>query len=160
MTIDYGRIGTYDYRVVTEMLSESYDLAKQSLSYLFGMHAQLQFANVNIDNTRRVDLDYSIVKNYAMIIQQHFQNARSVFDAVRSLNEHVLTQYGDIYGYKNLDEFLTDQYLSVPLTYATLSASIGYPITVIGGEKGRYVDIGDTWIEIDKEYKFIGWENL
>jgi hypothetical protein len=160
MTSLSGRIGTYDYRVVTEFLSEAYDLSKTSLKYLYGMHKELQNANVNTDATRRVDLDHSIVANYSMIINQHYRNARTIFDAIRALNEHILTQYGAIYGYATMDEFLIDQYISVPLTYAVLSESIGYPISIVGDSKGRFNDISNLWIDIDIPYELIGWENL
>jgi hypothetical protein len=141
MTSVTGRIGTYDYRVVTEFISEAYDLSLTSLKYLYNMHTELQKANVNTDATRRIDLDHCIVKSYALIITEHFNNARTIFDAIRSLNDHILTQYGSVYGYQTIDQFLIDQYISVPLTYAVLSESIGYPITIVGDSKGRFGDL-------------------
>lgn len=155
-----GRIGTYDYRICTEFISEAYDLSTTGLKYLYGMHAELQKANVNTDATRRIDLDRSIVKTYALILNNQLNDTRVMFDAIRALNEHILNKYGDLYGYTNLDEFLIDQHISVPLTYAVLSEVVGYPISIIGDAKGRFQDMTLLWSDIEIEYKFIGWENL
>lgn len=160
MTSLSGRIGTYDYRVCTEFISEAYDLSITSLKYLYGMHAELQRADVNTDATRRIDLDHSIVKNYAIIINNQLNDARIMFDAIRALNDHILDKYGSIYGYTTIDDFLIDQYISVPATYAVLSESIGYPITIVGDEKGSLQDIYNLWSDIDLEWQLIAWENL
>lgn len=154
------RIGTYDYRVITEKISEAYDLGKQSLGPLICMFNTLQNSDVNVRQRNRSELDSFLRRTYAYIIFKHLDNQQSMYNAISSLNSHVLREYGEAYGYEDLDEFLIDQFLEVPLTYAILSEQAGYTITVIGEYKARLVDINLVMKDISLPFEKIGWENL
>lgn len=155
-----NRIGTYNFRVLTEGISEMFDLGVLSLKSLYGMNQNLQLSRANVNATARVDLQNAIVHTYGFIIQRHINNIPSIMDAIVSLNLHIRDTYGDIYDYQNMDEFLIDQYLSVPVTYANLSNYAGFSISVIGSKKGLYADIDDYWPDVELTYEEIGSVNL
>lgn len=157
---DGHRIGTYDYRVITEAIAESYDLGKECLNPLVCMYNNLQNCDVNIRQRHRTELESFLRRTYAYIIYKHLDNQQSMYNAVRTLNTHVMREYGAAYGYDNLDEFLIDQFLEVPLTYAILSEQVGYTITVIGDARARWSDMHLLWKDITLPMNKIGWENL
>lgn len=157
---DGHRIGTYDYRVITERISEAYDLGKQSLGPLVCMFNTLRNTDINARQRHKTELESFLRRTYAYIIFKHLDNQQTMYNAIRALNEHVLREYGEAYGYENLDEFLIDQFLQVPLTYAILSEQIGYTITVIGDSRARLIDIGLLMKDITLPWDKIGWENL
>lgn len=154
------RIGTYDYITIAETISEAYDLGKQSLSHLSCMFNNLQITDINVRQRHKTELESFLRSTYSYIIYRHLDNQQSLYSAVRGLNDHVLREYGQAYGYEDLDEFLIDQFLEVPLTYAILSDQVGQSITVIGDSKARWSDINISWKDIDLPYNRIGWENL
>jgi len=154
------RIGTYDYIYAAEKISEAYDLGRQSLSPLICMFNTLNKTDVNAKQRHKMELESFLRKTYAYIIFKHLDNQQSTYNAIRSLNEHVLREYGEAYGYESLDEFLIDQFLEVPLTYAILSEQAGYTITVIGDSKARLIDINSPIKDITLPFNKIGWENL
>lgn len=155
-----NRIGTYDYRIITENISEAYDLGKQSLDPLICMFNNLQNTDVNVRQRHRNELESFLRRTYAFIIFKHLDNQQTVYNAIRTLHNHILKAYGDIYGYTNMDEFLIDQFLQVPLTYSILSGQAGFLITEIGDAKARFSDINLALEEITLPFDKIGWENL
>jgi len=157
---DYGRIGIYDYRIVTEKISEAYELGKISLSPLICMYNTLQNTDVNVRQRNKTELESFLRKTYAYIIFKHLDNQQTTYKAVRNLNDHVLREYGNIYGYETIDEFLVDQFLEVPLTYSILSAQVGYTITEIGDSSARFKDINIPLKDINITWEFIGWQNI
>lgn len=158
---DYGnRIGTYDYRVIAETISESYDLGKESLSPLICMFNNIQNTDINSRQRHKTELESFIRKTYAYIIYKHLDNQQTTYNAIRALNNHVLREYGSAYGYENLDEFLIDQFLEVPLTYAILSEQVGFTISVIGDARARWSDIHILWKDVTLPLNRIGWENI
>lgn len=154
------RIGTYDYRVITEAIAESYDLGKECLNPLVCMYNNLQNCDVNVRQRHRTELESFLRRTYAYIIYKHLDNQQAMYNAVRALNTHVMREYGAAYGYDSMDEFLIDQFLEVPLTYAILSEQVGYSITVIGDAKARWSDMHLLWKDITLPMNKIGWENL
>lgn len=155
-----GRIGTYTFRLLTEHISESYDLTFSTLKNLRGMYEILQNTQSNAVRGTVTDLKTQIITAYQKIILGQIINNRDIIGAIAALNSHVLSRYGAEYGYEDLDEFLVDQYLSVPLTYATLSDLAGFNIQVIGDQKATFSDIEHSYEEITKPYDLIGWENV
>ena len=154
------RIGTYDYRVIVERLSEAYDLGREALSPLTCAWNSVTNSNVNARQRQKTELLSYLRRTYALVIQKHLISNQSILNAVRTLNNHVIDKYGEAYGYGNMDEFLIDQFLAVPLTYAILSEQVGNTITVIGDSKARWSDINLLWKDIDLPMNKIGWENL
>lgn len=154
------RIGTYDYRVITDAIAESYDLGKKCLDPLVCMYNNLQNCDVNVRQRHRMELESFLRKTYAYIIYKHLDSQQTMYNAVRALNVHVMREYGEAYGYDSMDEFLIDQFLEVPLTYAILSEQVGYSITVIGDARARWSDMHLLWKDITLPMNKIGWENL
>ncbi len=158
---DYGhRIGTYDYRVIVDKISEAYDLGKESLAPLICMYNTLQNTDVNARQRHKTELESYLRRTYAYIIYKHLDNQQSMYKAIRALNDHVIKTYGEAYGYTTIDEFLIDQFLQVPLTYAILSGQVGYTITMVGDSKARFADINILIKDINLPWNKIGWENL
>ena len=157
---DGHRIGTYDYRVITEKISEAYELGNEALSPLICMWNNIQNADVNERQRHKTELQSYLRRTYAHIIFKHLDNPQAVYNAIRALNTHVLDKYGEAYGYEDLDSFLIDQFLSVPLTYAILSENAGYTITMVGDSKARWSDINIPWKDITLPMNKIGSENL
>lgn len=149
-------IGTYDYVITAEAISEAYDLGQQSLAPLICMFNKLQSSDVNPKQRQKTELESYIRTTYAYIILNHLTNQQTLLNTVKSLNAHVLKYYGEIYGYENLDDFLSGQYLSVPITYASLSRQVGYPITVVGEYGFTFADIIALWGDIDIPFNSIG----
>lgn len=158
--IPENRIGTYDYRVITESISEAYELGREALSPLICMYNTLQNTDVNPRQKDKLELESYLRKTYAYIIYKHLDNQQSIYNAIRSLNDHIIDQYGPIYNYSSIDEFLIDQFLEVPLTFAILSEQAGYTINVIGDSKARFSDINLLIKDINTPINRIGWENL
>lgn len=159
MTIS-NRIGTYNFRVLTEGISEMFDLGVLSLESLYGMNQDLQLSRANTNSTAFADLQNAIIHTYGFILNRHINNIPSIIDAVVSLNLHIRDTYGVLYEYQNMDEFLLDQYLSVPVTYADLANYAGFSITVIGSRKGLWQDVDDLWPDVTLTYEEIGSINL
>jgi hypothetical protein len=153
---DEHLIGTYDYRVITESISEAYDLGKQSLAPLVCMYNTLQNTDINVNEYHRKNLESFLRQTYSYIIYKHLDNQQSLFSTVRELNAYMLEKYN----YQTLDEFLIDQLIEVPLTYAILSEQVGDIITVIGDSKARMIDINITIQDLLIPINRIGWENL
>lgn len=155
-----GRIGTYSFRVLTELISESYDLSISTLKYLNGVSTSIYNTDVNDRKLPVANFKTCILKTYSSIVRDHIATNVSVLRAIEALNNHVLTTYGEIYNYENLDEFLVDNYIDVPTTYAELSNLVGFSLTEIGDKKAGFQDINFLYSDIDKPYDLIGWENL
>lgn len=161
MAIDLGhRIGTYDYRITAEAISESYDLGQQALGPLICVFNTLQSTAVNPQQRHRTELEGFLRDTYAHIVFSHLDNQQTTYSAIRALNDHVLDKYGSLYGYADMDDFLRGQFLEVPLTYAILSEQAGYTITVIGDSRARMKDIHLLMKDIHLPFEKIGWKNV
>ena len=68
--------------------------------------------------------------------------------------------YGEEYGYETMDEFLEDQFLEVPQTFASISKLVGFNITKIGDKSASWEDMNSNWEDIDLNWEYIGWENI
>jgi len=154
-------IGTYNYRLVTETLAESQDLGSDALSNLICMRNELLGSDINQYNRFRRNLLNTIDGTYNYIALKHFNLSRPMQKFVRNLQDHVLKHYGEEFGYTTINEFLIDQYIQVPQTFADISGFLGYPITEVGAKAARWKDLDDVqWNEIDLSWQRIGWENL
>jgi hypothetical protein len=155
-----GRIGTYSFRVLTELISESYDLSISTLKYLNGVSTNIYNTDINDRKLVVANFKSCILKTYSSIVFEHIASNISILRAIEALNNHVLQAYGDTYGYETIDDFLLDNYLEVPPTYADLSNLVGFEILEFGEKKCGWRDIEAIYEEIDKSYDLIGWENL
>jgi len=154
-------IGTYNYRLTAETIAEAQDMGSDALSGLLCMRSELLGADVNQYNRFRRHLVNSIDATYNMIAIKHVNLSRPIQKFVRTLQEHVLRHYGSDFGYTTIDEFLIDQYIQVPQTFADISSFLGYPITEVGTKAARWRDFDDVqWDEIDLSWERIGWDNL
>jgi len=153
-------IGTYSYRLITEVLSEVQDLGDEALQSLLCVRTLLLNASINPRDHYRRELYAMLDNTYAYIATKHTIPSSPMISVVKSLNDHVLRFYGEEYGYTDLDEFLADQYLQVPQTFADLSRWIGYEITEIGDKSANWEDIDDNWEDVDLDWDKIGWENV
>jgi hypothetical protein len=153
-------IGTASYRYVTEILAEMQDLGDEALPPLLCVRDSLLSSDINPRERFRREMYAMLDNTYAYIASRHIVPDRAMIGMVKSLNDHVLKYYGDQYGYETLDEFLTDQYLDVPVTFADISKWIGYDVSRIGLRSARWEDIDDLWEDIDFLYEKIGWENI
>jgi hypothetical protein len=157
-----NRIGTYDYRVIVDSISEAYDLGKEALYPLTCAWNNIENADINTRQRQKTELQSYLRRTYALIIFKHLDSShqQSLLNAISALNNHVLDKYGEAYGYQDLDEFLIDQFLSVPITYALLSTAAGQTITIVGESRARWKDINILWSDITLPMNRIGWENL
>jgi hypothetical protein len=145
---------------MTELISESYDLSFQTLKYMNGMSTNLYNTDVNSRKSSVANFKNNIVKTYSLILYDQVIQNTTILNAVRSLNNHVLNTYKSVYGYETIDQFLQNQYLQVPTSYAALSDLVGFDIQNIGNKKCAYEDIDDNYEDIELDYALIGWENL
>ena len=153
-------IGTASYRDATEVIAEALELGDLAFAGLLCMRDRLFEGSINPRDRFRRELYAKLNATYSLIANRHVLANKSIVQFVKALNDHVLREYGDIYGYKSLDEFLIGQYLEVPATYAALSEFIGYSITQIGDKGANWEDINDNWENISLNWELIGWENL
>lgn len=149
-------IGTYDYRVATEAIADSHDLALNALQELFSMRGVLFDADVNIGDRYRQHLLSSLDNTYNFIFQKHISSTKSILRAVTSLQKHVLATYP----YETIDDFLGSNYLEVPYSFAVFSLDAGFPITHIGDGSARWQDINDNWQSVVLEWQNIGGTNV
>lgn len=153
-------IGTANYRYMTETLSEIQDLGDEALTPLFCVRDAILTSDSNPRERFRRELFSLLDATYAYVATRHIIPDVSMIGMVKSLNDHVLEYYGAEYGYDTMDEFLIDQYLEVPQTFADISRWIGYDINEIGDKAANWNDIDDNWEDIDLEYELIGWGNI
>lgn len=153
-------IGTSSYRQVTEMLSEIQDLGDEALVPLLCVRESLLNADINARERFRREFYAMLDNTYSYIAVKHTVPSSSMISVVKSLNDHVLNFYGNEYGYETLDQFLIDQYLQVPQTFAQLSRWIGYDVEEIGDKSASWEDISDNWEDVDLDWDKIGWENV
>ena len=153
-------IGTATYRHITEVLAEIQDLGDLALEGLLCSRDALFAADVNPRERFRRELFAMMDNTYSFIALKHIRANTSLLNMTKALNDHVLDFYGDLYGYTTIDEFLNDQYLEVPTSFASLSNFIGYGITSIGDKSAKWEDIGDNWQDVDIGFNLIGWENI
>jgi len=149
-------IGTYDYRISSEIISESYNLGQEALFPLICMYNKLQETDINPNQRHRAELQSYLRTTYSFIVLNHLNNQKATIDVMNALGKHVLDNYGSLYGYQNLDEFLLGQFLNVPLSYALLSRQTDYPITIISDENSSYEDINIPWGEINIPFDRLG----
>ena len=153
-------IGTASYRYATVIVGEAQDLGDLALGGLLCQRDKLFESNINPRERFRRELFASLSATYGLIAQKHIRANFDMLQFVKALNDHVLVQYGEEYGYETLDEFLVDQFIEVPATYAALSEFIGYTITEIGDKAANWEDIDANWEDIDIDWDKIGWENF
>lgn len=153
-------IGTSSYRYVTEVLAEMQDLGDEALPPLLCVRDALLTSDINPRERFRRELYAMLDNTYAYIAARHTVPDAAMIGMVKSLNDHVLRYYGEEYGYETMDEFLIDQYLQVPQTFADISNWIGYDISQIGVKAANWEDIDDRWEDVDLLYEKIGWENI
>jgi len=149
-------IGTYDYRITTEAIAESYNLGQKALGSLICAFNTLQLTDVNEQQRHRRELDSYLRTTYAFVVLKHLDNQQTMYAAIRALNNHVLIQYG----YDTIDDFLLDNFIDAPITYAILSEQTGEVITVIGDSRATMKDINRLMKDIDINMDKIGWENV
>ncbi len=156
----HDRIGTYDFRVISDKLSEAYDLPKKSLIELTKFWSIVDQTKVNPLQRHKQELQSYLSSTYAFIISEHLANPQSFLNIIRNLNDYILDKYGQAYGYSTMDEFLEDQFLEVPITYAILSEFTGQVITKIGESRARHSDINKNHADIKLPFNKIGWQNI
>lgn len=154
-----SRIGTYDYRFLVDSISEAYDLGQEALGPLICMYNTLQQTDINQRQRHRNELESSLKQAYAFIIQKHLNNQQTTYNAIRALHEHVMNTYGVIYEYEDIEAFLNDQFLQVPITYAVLAEQVGYQISAVGEYRARMRDINLPFQDISLPMNRIGWQN-
>jgi hypothetical protein len=120
------------------------------------MYRELQSSNINPKQRHRSEIENYIKTTYAFIIINHLANKKEIINVMNALGKHVIDNYGSVYGYQNLDEFLIGQFLNVPLTYALLSQNTDYPITINSDETSDYEDIHTPWDQIIDDYESLG----
>jgi hypothetical protein len=148
-------IGTANYRFAAEVFAETRDLALDALSPLLAMRNALDDSDVNEQDRSRLHLRGVINSTYSHIVGKHVRPGQRVLNAIRALNQHVL----DYYNHSNIDDFLEEQYLEVPVSFAFLSDLAGYPITVVGESSARFKDIDALFQNIELPFNRIGWSN-
>tara|TARA_B100000614_G_scaffold262909_1_gene300772 strand:+ start:236044 stop:236508 length:465 start_codon:yes stop_codon:yes gene_type:complete len=153
-------IGTANYREATEVIAEAQELGDLAFAGLLCMRDRLFEGKINPRDRFRRELYANMNATYSLIANRHIRANQSMIQFVKALNDHILVQYGNEYGYETLDEFLVDQYLQVPTTFASISAFIGYSITEIGDKAANWEDIDDNWEDVDLNWDRIGWENV
>lgn len=153
-------IGTATYRHITEVLAESQDLGDLALEGLFCARDSLFSANINTRERFRKELFSYMNNTYSYILTKHIRADRSLMAMTTAINNHALEFYGKEYGYETMDEFLLDQYLEAPTSFAALSNFVGFGITIIGDKAARWQDIGDGWDSVDITWDKIGWDNI
>jgi hypothetical protein len=150
-------IGTVSYRFATEIISEAQDLGELAWDGLICQKEKLFESNINTRERFRRELFASLSATYGLIAQKHIRSNPVMLQMVKALNDHVLVEYD----FLTLDEFLVDNYMEVPPTYAALSRFIGYTVTEEGTKSAFYTDITpDTWDIVDLNWELLGWENF
>lgn len=153
-------IGTASYKVIADTLGEAQQLGIDALEPLVCMIENLQSMRISRFERYRNVLFNSIVSTYSLIANKHANLNQPIIDAVRTLNDHVLDNYGPMYGYETIDEFLVDQYIEVDPTFASISRFLGYQVSEVGNKAARWKDIDDTWSDVHIPWGNLGWSNL
>jgi len=154
-------IGTKNYRMVSEVIAESQDLAGDALDRLLCMREHIVSSEVNQYNQYRRRLLNTLDGTYNYVAARHFNLSRQVQDFVKGLQQHVLDKYGADFGYLTLDEFLQGQYIQVPQTFAAISNFLGYTITEVGDKAATWEDLDNVnWNDLNLRWDRIGWDNL
>ncbi len=153
-------IGTSNYRFITEVIAESHDLGRESLPFFIDIRNSLFNADINTNERFRREIFAQINNTYSFIFLKHVVADSPMRNFVKSLNQHVLKYYGEEYGYETMDEFLEDQFLEVPQTFASISKLVGFNITKIGDKSASWEDMNSNWEDIDLNWEYIGWENI
>ena len=148
-------MGTANYRFASEVFAETRDLALDALSPLLSMRDAINNSDVNEQDRNRLQLKAMIESTYSHIVAKHVRPGQRVLNAIRALNRHVL----DYYNHTNIDDFLEEQFLEVPVSFAFLSDLAGYPITIIGDSSARFKDIDALFQNIELPFNRIGWSN-
>lgn len=152
-------IGTNSYKFVSDALGESQRLGFDALEPLVCMRDIVLNTDISKSERYTRNLLNMISATYSHIALKHANLDDSMRDAVTALNQHVLTLYGDLYGYSNLDEFLEDQYIELDPMYAAISRYLGFPVTIEGTKAARWRDIDDSWKDVDITWSRLGWSN-
>lgn len=153
-------IGTVSYKIIADTLGEAQQLGTDALEPLVCMLTTLQSMRISDFERYRTVLFNSILATYSLVANKHANLNQPIIDAVRTLNDHVLRNYGPLYGYETIDEFLIDQYIEVDPTFASISRFLGYEVNEVGNRAARWKDIDDKWSEIDISWSKLGWSNL
>lgn len=153
-------LGTANYRYMTEILAEMQDLGDEALPPLLCVRDQLFLAEINPRERYRREFFAMLDNTYSFIALNHTVPDSTIISMVQSLTNHILRNYGNIYGYETLDEFLSGQYLEVPQTFADICRYIGIKVSEVGDKAANWEDIDNNWEDIYVDINLIGWENL
>ena len=84
-------------------------------------------ADINARERFRREFFCLVDATYAYLASHYGAPNPPMQDFVKALNQHIL----DFYGTETIDDFLVSENVTVPQTFADISAYVGYPITEV-----------------------------
>lgn len=145
-------INKTQYIRIADYVSNIQQFGGLALGPLLDVKETLQTADINPRDRFRREFYAALNATYYYISSAYAVPNGPMREFVRALNQHVL----DFYGTATIDEFLVDNNIRVPQTFADISTYVGFPITEVLEDSPENWEMFDVnWEDVDEFWDMV-----